>query len=97
MDVLPAWASQLGVIPLVALFGWLIAAGHLVPGRTVQRLLAQADKIIASKQETIDTLMRQNESLIQGNMATVHTIESIRQAVVHTTAADGDGTVPHDG
>lgn len=98
MDALAGLAPflQVGAGGLLTIGILMILTGRLVPGGTVEKLLAARDRIIEQQQTTID---RQNERadltaqqltiLLESGKTSAHVLEEIRALV---TARPGEGS-----
>lgn len=89
MDAVPSWISDIGVIPLVVLIGYLILSGSWVPKRTVNLIIAQYDKLLAAKDQTIESQNRQIETLQGTGQTTLHLLKSLREATKVASRTDG--------
>ena len=90
MDALSALAPflQLGAGGLLSLGILMILTGRLVPGGTVERLLAARDRIIEQQQGTIDRqevradlTASQITQLLESGKTSAHVLEEIRRLV----------------
>lgn len=87
MGGLAELAPILGDLGVVVIVAWLVFTGRLVPGSTVDRLIASRDRIIEQQaqtierqQATIDAQQTQVGTLVEQGQTSARALEALRDS-----------------